>query len=154
MSTRPRVVAPERRPAADRAERRPRVHIEGLTPVVDGGRWPVKRVVGDVLRIGADVLKDGHDLMAARSCWRGPGDDAWVWVMMAYDDPSDRWTAEVPLARVGRGAFTVEAWPDHVGTWASELEKRIAAGQDVEGELLEGAGLLEATAVRARGDDR
>jgi len=147
-------VAPGRRPAADRAERPPRVHIEGVAPAVDAGRWPVKRVVGEVLRVGADIVKDGHDLMAARVCWRGPGDGGWRWVPMAYDDPSDRWSADVPLERVGRGAFTIEAWPDHFGTWASDLEKRIAAGQDVELELLEGAGLLDAAAARARGEDR
>jgi len=143
-----------RRPAAKRAERLPRVHIEGLTPVVQAGSWPVKRVVGDVLRVGADIVKDGHDLLAARVCWRGPGDDAWRRVPMVYDDPSDRWSADVPLERVGRGAFTVEAWPDHVGTWASDLEKRIAAGQDVELELSEGAEMLDATAARAGGEER
>jgi starch synthase (maltosyl-transferring) len=154
MSTRPRVVAPGLRPAAEPAARVPRVLIEGIAPAVDGGRWAAKRVVGDVLRIGADILKDGHDLVAARACWRGPGDDAWRYVPMAYDDPSDRWSAEVTLERVGRVAFTVEAWPDHVGTWATELEKRIAAGQEVEAELQEGAALLDAVATRARGDDR
>jgi starch synthase (maltosyl-transferring) len=147
-------VATGRRPAADRAERLPRVHIEGISPAVDAGRWPVKRVVGDVLHVGADIVKDGHDLMAARVCWRGPGDDAWQFVPMAYDDPGDRWSADVALERVGRGAFAVEAWPDHFGTWASELEKRIAAGQEVEPELVDGAALLEAAAARARGEDR
>ncbi len=154
MSTRPRVVAPGRRPAAEPAERVPRVLIEGVGPAVDAGRWPAKRAVGDVLRIGADILKDGHDLVAARVCWRGPGDDGWRYAPMACDDPSDRWSAEVTLERVGRVTFTIEAWPDHVGTWASDLEKRIAAGQDVEAELHEGALLLEAAAARARSEDR
>jgi len=154
MSTRPRVVAPERRPVADRAARLPRVLIEGVTPAVEAGRWPAKRIVGDVLHVGADILKDGHDLVAARVCWRGPGDEAWRYVAMAYDDPNDRWSADLRLERVGRGTFTIEAWPDHVGTWARDLEKRIAAGQDVESELVEGAALLDGVAARARGDDR
>jgi starch synthase (maltosyl-transferring) len=128
--------------------------IEGVMPAVDGGRWPAKRTVGDVLRVGADILKDGHDRVAARVCWRGPGDGAWRWVAMTYDEPNDRWSAEVRLERVGRGTFAIEAWPDHFGTWAGDLEKRIVAGQDVEAELLDGAALLDAVAARARGDDR
>jgi starch synthase (maltosyl-transferring) len=110
--------------------------------------------VGDVLRVEADVLKDGHDRLGARVCWRGPGDDAWHHAPMQYDEGPDRWWADVPLERVGRVVFTVEAWTDRVGTWAGDLEKRIAAGQDVESELLDGAALYDDVAARARGADR
>jgi starch synthase (maltosyl-transferring) len=44
-----------------------RVAIEAVVPELDGGRHPVKRVVGDVLEVEADVFCDGHDKIAARS---------------------------------------------------------------------------------------
>ena len=49
--------------------RRPIV-IEHVRPAVDDGRYPAKRVVGDVLAVSADIFKEGHDLLAARICYR------------------------------------------------------------------------------------
>ncbi|MGE5731776.1 MAG: maltotransferase domain-containing protein, partial [Gemmatimonas sp.] len=39
--------------------------IECVTPELDGGRHPVKRVVGDTVWVGADIIKEGHDQLAA-----------------------------------------------------------------------------------------
>ena len=39
--------------------------IEGITPEVDGGRFPAKRTVGDEVRVEADIFTDGHDAIAA-----------------------------------------------------------------------------------------
>ena len=61
----------ERRSAARRLEH---VVIECVTPELDGGRHPVKRVVGDLVAIGADVFKEGHDQLSARVIYFGPGD--------------------------------------------------------------------------------
>ena len=41
---------------------RRRVVIEGIRPQVDGGRFPIKRVVGDEVLVEADVFADGHDV--------------------------------------------------------------------------------------------
>ena len=45
----------------------PTAVIENLQPLIDGGRYPVKRVVGEDLVVEADVFKDGHDVVAAVS---------------------------------------------------------------------------------------
>ena len=42
---------------------RRRVVIEHVTPVVDGGRFPVKRGVGEPIDVLADVFADGNDLL-------------------------------------------------------------------------------------------
>ena len=36
-------------------------------PVVDGGRYPVKREVGTVLEVCADIFKEGHEVLRRRS---------------------------------------------------------------------------------------
>src|SRR5690242_18909895 len=59
--------------------------IEGVTPELDGGRYPVKRVVGDVVSIGADIIKDGHDLIAAHALYIGPTDTDWTVAPLRYD---------------------------------------------------------------------
>ena len=52
----------------------PSAVIENLRPLIDGGRYPIKRVVGDDLAVEADVFKDGHDVVAARLKWRRVGE--------------------------------------------------------------------------------
>jgi starch synthase (maltosyl-transferring) len=126
-----------------------RVVIENVGPVLDAGRHPVKRLLGDSLRVGADVFKDGHDQLRAQLCVRGPGDSDWRTVALAYEYDADRWFASIPLDRIGRWLFTVEAWPDPWSTWRAELRKRVEARQDVRSELLEGAGLLRRAAKSA-----
>ena len=39
-----------------------RVVIENVQPQVDCGRFPIKRVVGDRVKVTADIFADGHDI--------------------------------------------------------------------------------------------
>jgi len=39
--------------------------IEDIYPIVDGGRYPVKRVAGEPIEVWADIFRDGHDVIAA-----------------------------------------------------------------------------------------
>ena len=55
------------------AQRLATVVIENVTPIVDGGKLPLKRVVGEELVVEADVFKDGHDITAALLKWRPVG---------------------------------------------------------------------------------
>ena len=48
----------------------PAAVIEDLQPLIDGGRYPIKRVVGEDVVVEADVFKDGHDIVAAALKWR------------------------------------------------------------------------------------
>ena len=131
--------------------RRPLVPIvvECISPDVDFGRYPAKRVIGDVCEVGADIYKDGHDLLAARVRYELPDGECRT-APMSYDSAADRWRARFSLDRIGRWTFTVEAWTDRFGSWRAGLEKKIAAGVDVSLEFLEGAVLIEATAKRAK----
>jgi starch synthase (maltosyl-transferring) len=131
------------------------VVIECVRPELDAGRYPVKRVVGDVFEVRADILKDGHDLLSARVRYSGPADDEWRTVPMHYEQNADQWVGGFKVDRTGRWAYTVDAWTDRFGTWRSELQKKVGAGQDVASELLEGAEAIDAVARRARfGDAR
>jgi starch synthase (maltosyl-transferring) len=126
--------------------------VEAVTPELDGGRSAVKRIAGEPLRIEADVLKEGHDVLAAVAWWRkvSPQAQASDWQSVPMRPVgNDRWAAEVRLPDPGRVVFTVEAWPDLFRSWVSELERKVAAGREVRSELLEGAALLTAAAARA-----
>jgi starch synthase (maltosyl-transferring) len=132
----------------------PRLVIEGVSPAIDGGRHPVKRVVGDVVTVGADVYKDGHEVLSARVAFLPPDEREWSYAPMRYDEAEDRWSGSFTVDRIGRWSFAVEAWANVFATWRSELRKKLAAGYDVSSELLEGAALVSAAARRARGAAR
>jgi len=68
----------------------PSAVIENLQPLVDGGRYPTKRIVGEDLVVEADIFKDGHDVVAAVLKWRVLGERRWRETPMAYID-NDRW---------------------------------------------------------------
>ena len=81
--------------------------IECVSPELDGGRFPVKRIVGDVVEVGADIFKEGHDLLAARLLFQAPGDVEWRSAPMVFDYDTDRWYAAFTVDRVGRWVFTI-----------------------------------------------
>lgn len=120
----------------------PRLVIEKVTPTIDEGRYPAKRIVGELVQIGADIYKDGHDLIAARVLYRRSGERRWREAPLRYDYDPDRWDGGFIAEETGRWHFYVEAWPDRFATWREFLQKRLDAGQDVTAELLEGAHLL------------
>src|SRR5215204_3567209 len=55
-----------------------RVVVEGIYPEVDGGRFPIKRAVGETIVVHADVHADGHDILAAVLLHRKQGASAWT----------------------------------------------------------------------------
>ncbi len=67
----------------------------------------------------------------------------------------DRWRGEFAAGALGLHRFQVEAWVDPFASWRDELERKLAAGQeDLEGEIAEGAALLDDAAGRLKGADR
>jgi starch synthase (maltosyl-transferring) len=134
------------------ADGRKRVVVESVEPEIDAGRFAIKRIVGDNVRVEADVFSDGHDHVAARLLFRYHELAEWSAVPMQALG-NDRWRGEFPVSRIGEYLYTVAGWIDHFDTWRSDLEKKIAAGQDIRVDLLNGAQLVEQAAVRAGRDD-
>ena len=127
-----------------------RVVIEAVTPELDGGRTPVKRVVGESLRVEADIFSDGHDKIAAAIQYRGPGETAWREAPMRFVD-NDRWAGAFPLEKNGRYTFAIQAWRDPFASWHHEVEAKRAAGVDVRLETIEGVRIAETAAANAAG---
>ena len=128
----------------------PSVVIENLQPLIDGGRYPIKRIVGEDLVVEADIFKDGHDVVAAILKWRVLGKRAWRETPMNFVD-NDRWRGICTLYDEEIHEYTVEAWTDAFRSWQAEFAKKFEAGiSDLRSEALEGAALVEAAARRAR----
>lgn len=141
------------------SEGRSRVVIEAVSPQVNGGRYPARRIVGDQVEVSAAIFADGHDHLAARLLYRHSSERRWATTPMRPVG-NDLWTANFTVKRLGKWKFTVQGWVDHLDTWCSDLRKRIdaqatdaAAARDIPVALKTGALLLESTAKRARGAD-
>jgi starch synthase (maltosyl-transferring) len=132
-------------------ESRQRAVIEGVAPEVDGGRYPIKRVAGDSVVVEADIFTDGHDVLHCVLLYRAASESSWSEVSMTFLT-NDRWRGSFTVADVGEYRYTVQAWVDRFKTWQRDMEKRIAAGQNVTVDLLIGAELVEAATRRASGE--
>jgi starch synthase (maltosyl-transferring) len=143
-------------PARAKAQPPSRIRIEHAAPTVDGGRWPVKRTVGDTVNVSADIFRDGHEVLRAVVRWRGPDDKGWrESPLTAVDAHHDgvRWEGAFAVETPGRTKWTIQAWVDLFAGWRDELARKVDFGQpDLSGELSEGAVLIEAAASRAKGE--
>ncbi len=128
------------------------VVIENVAPVVNGGRYPIKREAGGRLEVTADIVKEGHDVLAAFVKYRRADAAVWQEAPMRLVD-EDRWAGAVVLEDNARYVYAIEALPDPFRSWLADLAKRVAARQDVASELREGAALVRAAAGRAAGAD-
>ena len=129
------------------------VIIENVQPELDDGRCPVKREVGDVLQITADIFKEGHDLIAAWLLHRKKGSRSWSRTPMEFTS-NDSWKASFPLEEMGRYQYTIMAYPDVFRSWQEEIQKKHKAGLNIASELLEGRRFILDAARRAKGADR
>jgi starch synthase (maltosyl-transferring) len=118
-----------------------RVVIESVRPEVDGGRYPIKRVVGDEVEVHVDVFADGHDAVSCELLWKFSEDQEWQRVPMDFRY-NDHWVASFRVEKLGRYQYTVRGWTDPFLTWKRDLKKRQEAGQDLTIDLQIGSQLL------------
>lgn len=129
------------------------VLIENVQPVVDGGRYALKREVGDSVDVTADIFREGHELISAVIQFRQRGEDTWSETRMSLVD-NDEWAGAFVVDAIGPAQYRVFAWPNHFESWRSELRKKIDADMDISSELLEGRNIVEETFARASDDDQ
>jgi len=116
-------------------------HIEDVYPLIDGGRFPVKRIVGERVEVWADAYRDGHDVVATALLWRREQDREWRREPMTRHN-NDRWGGSFVPDAPGRYFYAVEAWTDEFATWRHGFELKQKAGADLTLDAIEGAGML------------
>jgi starch synthase (maltosyl-transferring) len=137
-----------------------RIPVLDVQPVVEGGRWAAKAVVGETFTVSATVFRDGHDLVGATAVLIPPGGSArqarrtrmTALPLGAGARGTDGFAADVTVDAPGAWKLIVEGWADPWATWHHNVEAKLAAGQgaqELEADLETGARLLERTKVRA-----
>lgn len=115
--------------------------IEDVYPLMDGGRFAVKRIAGDRVEVWADIYRDGDATISAALVWRGEQDREWRREIMIHHG-DDRWSGAFVPTEPGQYVYAVEAWTDEFATWRRGLERKQLSGCDVTLDAIEGAGLL------------
>jgi starch synthase (maltosyl-transferring) len=130
-----------------------RVVIEAIRPSVDGGRFAVKRTVGDKMIVEADIYTDGHEQLAAVVALRA--ENARTWKQYAMQPlENDRWRAVIELPQQGDFRFRIEAWIDTYGGFVRDLKRKKDASLPLSLDVLEGRELVGQALETAGGSTR
>ncbi len=129
-----------------------RVVIENITPQVDCGTFPIKRVVGQPVVVEVDAFADGHDVIAVAIRYQEADEDDWHEVPM---EPlvNDRWRGRFTVTKVGTACYMVVGWMDHFTSWVRDMAKRVEANSTTPVDVEIGALMIDDAQERARGAD-
>lgn len=121
---------------------RNRVIIENVKPEIDGGRYYIKRTVGETVTVTADIFGDGHDVIRASVLLKHESETDWSeFEMNAL--PNDAWITSFVPTKKGNYDYQVTAWVDNLTTWHKGFLKKNADGQHLDVELAVGVALLK-----------
>ncbi|MBF0423456.1 MAG: DUF3416 domain-containing protein, partial [Magnetococcales bacterium] len=125
--------------------------IEQITPSVDGGRYPIKREVGDNIVVRASVYRDGHSVIKVFLKYREKfGGKMWSETPMRQINPGlSLWEGSFKPENNAMYVYTVEAYTDLFATWLQDAKKKSDANEDVRSDLIEGEALVRQIASNA-----
>jgi starch synthase (maltosyl-transferring) len=133
-----------------------RVVITSVQPTVDGGRWPIKRAVGERVEVTAGVIVDSHEALAVELVHRHEDDEAEHVARMPAAG-NDEYVGAFDVTEVGRYLYRIRAWVNRFATWQDQFRRRVDGGEsqaEIESELRAGAALLRDAAENAPDDDK
>ncbi len=127
-----------------------RIPVAKVSPVIEGGAYPAKAAVGELIPIRAKVFREGHDAVNASVVLTDPnGRQTRVEMQRVEPAGLDPWEAWVRPDSEGAWTFRVEGWSDPWATWLHNAQAKLPAGVDIELVCLEGKDLFERTAALA-----
>ncbi len=127
--------------------------IEDVYPELDSGRYPVKREVGEIFEVWADIFKEGHDVLSATLKYRRKKDDVWNETPMELLD-NDRWCGSFMLQENTRYVYTIEAFTNVFESWRNSVMIKSQAGENIAGELMDGERIIAEAVEKSAGDNR
>lgn len=127
-----------------------RVVLATLSPHLDGGRWPVRRSIGEEVEVVAGFITDGHDLISAELVITAPdGRETTAPMPLRYND---EYVATFTPDALGDWQFRVRGWLDVFRTWQDQFRRRVEGGEAealLKSELLDAAKLLRESMEQA-----
>ncbi len=121
-----------------------RIPIVDPEPLVEGGAFPAKAIVGEDVPVSATVFKEGHDIVGANAVlYDAAGAEVHRSLLFNTPEDVDRYSGYVVPRAQGPHTILIEGWVDEFATWRHKAEVKIAADTDVELVLAEGVDLLD-----------
>ncbi len=132
-----------------------RVVVAGVTPCVEGGRYPIKRLLDEEVVVQADLVADSHDVLAGRVLYRHGERDAWQSAPLVLVG-EDRYLGTFRVDCLGRWQYTVEGWVDALASFRRELGRRLQGSDqaDVAMSLRHAASIVRACGERVEAAER
>lgn len=114
-----------------------RVVVDYVSPQINGGTFPIKRVVNEIVQVHAHVLADGHDVLGVSVLYKHEKERIWRELRMQHLH-NDEWQASFQVTKQGSYSYRIEGWIDYALNWQHGIERKIEDEQQVASELLEG----------------
>ncbi|GEC79954.1 alpha-1,4-glucan--maltose-1-phosphate maltosyltransferase [Flavobacterium aquatile] len=130
-----------------------RIIIENIKPQLDGGLFQIKRIVGQIVTVTADVFSDGHDVVECCVKFKHEKDKKWSEVRLNHIS-NDEWIASFKVEKQGIYTYFIEGWVDYALNWQHGTERKINDNQHVKSELLEGAEYCSAILKEVTKDEK
>ena len=84
----------------NQSDGRSRIIIENVQPVVDGGFYPAKRVIGERVDVTASIFTDGHDHIRASLFYKKEINAQWIELPLRHIS-NDEWIASFQVEEKG-----------------------------------------------------
>jgi starch synthase (maltosyl-transferring) len=121
---------------------RKRIIIENVNPEIDCGKYPIKRIAGEKVKVSADIFADGHNEIKAVLLHRKKGSRKWIETPMKHVS-NDRWEADFIPEEMGWYEYSFMGWVDHFASWQKGIRLKYEANQEIDVEMKIGAGMME-----------
>jgi len=130
-----------------------RVVIENIYPELNNGEFYIKRVVNEIVTVSADVLVDGHDIIAAAVLFKHEDSKKWDEVRMVPHH-NNGWSASFTVEKQGFFSYKIVGWVDYALNWQHGISRKIEDGQVVTSELLEGIDYVKNIVKKASASEK
>lgn len=113
------------------------VRISQITPEIDCGATPIKRVIGDKVIISAEIVAASPLIVGGVIRYRADGRRYWEQASLIPNESNrDMYSGEFVVNTLGQWRYAIEAWVDRAATWQHELRRRLEGSQiDLDTEL-------------------
>ena len=133
--------------------RQQRVVIDNISPQLESGNFFIKRTLGESVLVTADILPDGHDVMQAELLYKHANQKKFTDVRMEHLG-NDVYQASFKVEKQGFYTYKIRGWVDYALNWQHGVEAKLADGQYLKSELLDGVQYLKFLAKKATTEDK
>lgn len=124
---------------------RNRCIVGQVTPELEYGKYRIKRIPGQQVRVSATIFTDGDDALKAVLSFRHDADSDWSETPMVTHS-QDVYEAEFTVEKTGTYQYRIIAWPDELLSWYQLILKKHQLGQPLDDEFHVGQHLLTTVA--------